>query len=82
MTKQKIVTVLTYALGVLGASLGLLLLDFLQTASKDSYVLPLNFWGKLSGLFLIYLAGAYLVVFLGNKDKSDIFWKEPVTPEE
>ncbi|RDC65442.1 hypothetical protein [Adhaeribacter pallidiroseus] len=82
MTKQKLVTVLTYALGVLGASLGLLFLDFLQTASKGSYALPLHFWERLFGLFFIYMAGAYLVVILGNKDKTDIFWREPITPEE
>ncbi len=82
MTKQEIITVLKYTLGVLGASLGLLLSDFFQTASKELYVLPINFWGRLLGLFFIYLAGAYLVVFLSNKEKPGFSWKEPVIPEE
>ena len=82
MTKQKLVTVLKYTLGVLGASLGLLFLDFLQTTSRELYVLPTHFWERLSGLFFIYLAGAYLVVFLSPKDKPDFFWKEPMALEE
>ena len=74
MAKQKFFIVLKYAIGILAASFILEFLELSQASSSGSIttLLTYKFWGKLAGLFLFYLASAYLFVFFAHKTKPGI----------
>lgn len=74
MAKQKLFAVLKYAFGILAASFILEFLDLSQPSSTDTlqHLLTYTFWGKLAGLFVVYLIAAYLLVFFTDKSRSEV----------
>lgn len=72
MTKQKLRLVLKYTFGILAASFILEFLDLSQSVHRLQSMLTYQFWGKLGALFLIYLVGAYLLVYFAPKTGSEM----------
>ncbi len=72
MNKHKLFSVLKHASGILAASFMLELLDLSQASSNFKYLLTYLFWGKLLGLFFIYLVGGYLLIYLSGKAKAEV----------